>query len=180
VAASVFQIPTGGLGFIALSNVAAISTGTNPTLPAHEQTCALLATGVIRCWGDNSQGEIGDGTMTNRARPTVVNSFAANVDPAGTLRNGRVAEITALIDCDSGGQAHIILSLEQGGITGIGQAEARCSGGLVKVPMTVPAHGPWGFQAGAATAQVEAIVRSDGGIVEDTHWTRQVVLSISK
>ena len=38
----------------------------------------------------------------------------------------------------------------------------------------------WWPQAGTATAHVEAIVRSEGAIVEDTHWTRQVVLSSAK
>jgi alpha-tubulin suppressor-like RCC1 family protein len=143
----------------------------------HEHTCALLASGVIRCWGDNSQGEIGDGTTTNRARPTVVNSFAANVDPDAALRNSRVAEVTALIDCDAGDEAHIILALEQGSASGTAQTEARCQDRLVRVPMIVPAQGPTGFTAGAATAHVEAIVRSEGAILEDTHWTRQVTLS---
>jgi alpha-tubulin suppressor-like RCC1 family protein len=174
VAASVFSLPTGGTGFLALNGVTAIATGTNPASPTRESACALLATGVIRCWGGNSKGEIGDGTTANRARPTV----AANVDPSVAMRNTRIAEVTALIDCDTGDEAHLILSLEQGVASGTGQAEARCEGRLVRVPMTVPAQGPNAFQPGAATAHVEAIVRNDGTVVEDTHWTRQVVISI--
>jgi hypothetical protein len=46
--------------------------------------------------------------------------------------------------------------------------------------MNVPAQGPSGFQAGTATAHVEAIVRSEGAILDDTHWTKSVVLSIAK
>ena len=134
---------------------------------------------MIRCWGDNSQGEIGDGTTINRARPTVVNSFAANVDPAAELRNGRVAEITALVNCESGDEVHVLLTLEQGTAGGGGEAGARCEGRLLRVPMTVPAHGPFGFQPGAATAHLEAIVRSRGAIVEDTHWSRKVDLSVA-
>jgi hypothetical protein len=107
-----------------------------------------------------------------------VNSFAANIDPAADLRNGRIAEVTALVDCEVDGRAHIILSLEQGAVSGSGQAEARCEDRLLRVPMTVPAHGPAGFQAGPATAHVEAIVRSDGRIVEDTHWIREVTISV--
>jgi hypothetical protein len=180
VAASVFSLPTGGTTFLALTGVVAIVTGTSPLSPTHEHACALLVTGVIRCWGDNSQGEIGDGTTTNRARPTVVNSFAANVDPTATLRNDRIAEVTVLINCDAGSQAHIILSLEQGDVSGDGHAEARCEGRLLRVPMTIPARGPSGFRAGPATAHVEAIVRSDSSILEDTHWTRQVTLAVPK
>jgi len=164
VAASVFSLPTGGTTFVALTGVAAIATGTS-------HTCALQATGVIRCWGSNAQGEIGDGSTIDRARPTTVNSFAANVDPAATLRNSRVAEVTALINCEPGENAHIILTLDQGPASGTGHADARCEGRLVEVPMTIAAQGPSGFEAGPATASVEAI---------GTRWTRQVVLSISK
>jgi hypothetical protein len=46
--------------------------------------------------------------------------------------------------------------------------------------MNVPAEGAFGFQPGVATAHVEAVVRSEGAILEDTHWTRQVVLSLTK
>jgi len=170
----------GGRAFFPIGPVVEITTGTSPSLPTQEHACALFASGVIDCWGDNSQGEIGNGTTTNASRPTAVNSFLANVDPAGTLRNDRIAEVTALVNCDPGDQAHIILTLEQGGSTGTGHAEAQCDGRLLQVPMNVPAQGPSGFQAGTATAHVEAIVRSEGAILDDTHWTKSVVLSVAK
>ena len=34
--------------------------------------CALLNDKTVRCWGDNSEGELGDGTYEDRARPVVV------------------------------------------------------------------------------------------------------------
>jgi alpha-tubulin suppressor-like RCC1 family protein len=40
----------------------AVATGS-----AH--TCALLQTGGVRCWGGNTFGQLGDGTMTSRAVP---------------------------------------------------------------------------------------------------------------
>ena len=168
----------GGRGFFPILGAAAIATGSN-FFSADDHACALMATGVIDCWGANSHGEIGDGTTTNRTGPTVVNSFAANVDPAATLRNGRIAEVTALINCDAGDQAHIVLTLDQGASSGTGHADAACDGRLLQVPMNVPAQGPSGFQAGTATAHVEAIVRREGAILDDTHWTRQVVISVS-
>ena len=174
-----------GFAFFPISTVTAIATGTgsrfiffpSPHLVGQEHACALFTSGVIDCWGNNVQGEIGDGTTTNQPRPTAVNSFLANVDPAGTLRNGRIGEVTALINCETGDQAHLTLTLEQGGTSGTGHAEAQCDGRLLRVPMTIPAQGPFGFQPGLATAHVEAIVRKDGSILDDTHWTRQVVLS---
>jgi len=180
VGSSRFCIACGGTVFLPLSGVAAIATGTSTSLPTLQHACALLASGVMDCWGNNVQGEVGDGTTVNQPRPTVVNSFAANVDASATLRNDRIAEVTALINCEIGDQAHISLTLEQGGSSGMGHAEASCESRLIQVPMTVPAQGPFGFQPGTATAHVEAIVRSEGAILEDTHWTRQVVLSASK
>ncbi|MFN7921766.1 MAG: hypothetical protein U0Q16_16820 [Bryobacteraceae bacterium] len=52
-----------------LTNVTAIAGG-----EAH--TCALLADGTVRCWGQNSSGEIGDGTNTTRPSPVPVPGLA--------------------------------------------------------------------------------------------------------
>ena len=45
-----------------LSGVVDIGTG-------EVQTCAALASGNIKCWGDNSDGRLGDGTTTDRLTP---------------------------------------------------------------------------------------------------------------
>ena len=37
--------------------------------------CALLASGVPYCWGNNLVGKLGDGTTTNRPTPTAVLTF---------------------------------------------------------------------------------------------------------
>jgi alpha-tubulin suppressor-like RCC1 family protein len=39
-------------------------------------TCALLATGRVRCWGGNAAGQLGDGTVIGRARPPEVDAVA--------------------------------------------------------------------------------------------------------
>src|SRR5205807_9364989 len=103
--------------------------------------------------------------------------FTANVSPAVSLRsNGRIAIVTALINCQAG-QAHIYLTLEHGPVSGNGVAVAQCAGGLIEVPMEVAAQGPTGFSAGPAHAQVEAIVKDQGTVTEDQHWSRDVVIS---
>jgi alpha-tubulin suppressor-like RCC1 family protein len=48
-----------------ISDIASVDAGDN-------HSCALRASGVAYCWGDNSFGQLGDGTTTNRLVPTPV------------------------------------------------------------------------------------------------------------
>ena len=162
---------------VALGGVTAITAGA-PSVNDDEQACALGASGRLLCWGGNDFGQIGDGTNINRPLPTVVNSFTANVDPAATLASsGRIVTVTALINCEEGAEAHLILTLTQGATTGSGRAIVNCTGFMLREPMVVPAVGPDGFQSGAAVANVEAIVIDRGKVLEDQHWTRAVTLA---
>ena len=115
-----------------------------------------------------------------RTIPAVVLSLlfatAALASSRVRLDEGAPARQTRL--ATSAFEAHIYLTLQQGQTTGSGQGVSACTGGQVEVPLTVPAQGPAGFQAGPATANVEAVVREKGTITEDQHWTRAVTISI--
>jgi prepilin-type N-terminal cleavage/methylation domain-containing protein len=50
---------------VPLTSVTAIAVGVL-------HTCALLADGTVRCWGNNTVGAIGDGTLVNRLNPVRV------------------------------------------------------------------------------------------------------------
>ena len=56
-------------------------------------TCALKGDGKVACWGDNSQGQLGDGSTTNRATPTVV----PNVNDAVAVAASSESHTCALI-----------------------------------------------------------------------------------
>jgi alpha-tubulin suppressor-like RCC1 family protein len=43
--------------------------------PGGAHTCAVLVTGLVKCWGSNKNGQLGNGTTNNRSLPTTIDTL---------------------------------------------------------------------------------------------------------
>jgi len=59
--------------------VAGLSSGVRAISGGAEHTCALTTAGAVLCWGDNSLGQLGDGTITQRNVPVAVSGLGSGV-----------------------------------------------------------------------------------------------------
>ena len=60
---------------------------------AYSHGCAALADATVQCWGQNTDGRVGDGTTETRTLPTTV----LNVDNAVTVGMGRYWHSCAIL-----------------------------------------------------------------------------------
>lgn len=65
--------------------VSGLGGGISKLVAGYEHTCAVTATGGGKCWGDNSYGQLGDGTIINRSTPMDAKGLTSN---ATTLATG--------------------------------------------------------------------------------------------
>ena len=88
--------------------VSGISTATNVSASWWHHTCALLADTTIRCWGENTWGQLGNGTTSSASAPVLMsgtgvtwassNPLVATIDANGlaTALNSGTSMITAI------------------------------------------------------------------------------------
>ena len=79
-------------GTAALNDAVALGAGWN-------HTCAVLRSGGVVCWGYNSLGQLGDGTITNRNRPVAVQGVNSSGTLAGIASGSRVIDAGAEFTC---------------------------------------------------------------------------------
>jgi alpha-tubulin suppressor-like RCC1 family protein len=52
--------------------VSGLATGVQAIAAADSHSCAVLASGAVKCWGKNDKGQLGDGTNTDSVTPVSV------------------------------------------------------------------------------------------------------------
>ncbi|MBN2084680.1 MAG: hypothetical protein JW748_05605 [Anaerolineales bacterium] len=77
------QTPTASLTFTASPNVsptpslpAGMESTPVPVAAGWNHTCAITGEGGLMCWGNNKEGQLGDGSRTNRSKPVGVKNLS--------------------------------------------------------------------------------------------------------
>ena len=64
-------------------DVSGLTSGVSRMIGGAYFSCALTTGGGLQCWGDNTDGALGDGTTTSRPAPGAVSGLTSGVIAAG-------------------------------------------------------------------------------------------------
>ncbi len=79
--------------------VSGMSSGMSDVAAGNSHTCALTASGGIKCWGGNSKGELGNGTNTANNLPQDVTGLSSGVSEVSPGVNYTCALVSAGVQC---------------------------------------------------------------------------------
>jgi len=119
------------------TDVVGLASGVVQVAIGGAHTCALMAGGTVKCWGDNAAGDLGDGTSTMRPTPVDVVGIADAVSIAlsgaescalssaggvkcwgflSGLHPVDVAGVTSGVTAIYGGSDHLCATMAAGGV----------------------------------------------------------------
>ncbi len=98
-----------------------------------DHSCALLFGGQIKCWGDNSRGQLGNGSTASRSRPVEVSGISSAIDLSAGYHHTCAVLETGLVQCWGSNQygqlgADVEHALEPVTVSGIEDAVSVTAG----------------------------------------------------
>ena len=120
-------------------DVVGLTSGVSAVAVGEAHSCALTGAGGVKCWGFNLEGQVGDGTTSNRSTPVAVSGLQSGVTAIATGSYHSCA-LTGKggVECwgDAYGSTPLKVPGLQGGViaitAGFGHSCALTSGGGVK------------------------------------------------
>jgi alpha-tubulin suppressor-like RCC1 family protein len=76
-------------------DVTGLGTGVKAISAGSDDACAVTSSGAAKCWGDNLQGQLGDGTTTDRPTPGEVSGLSSGVTALASGIDLRTCAIAA-------------------------------------------------------------------------------------
>ena len=89
-------LPTSGRAPV---DVAGLSSGVVALASGPWHSCALLATGAVKCWGNNGAGQLGDGSNVRRIAPVTVTGLSGTVQMIAAGENHTCALVSGTVRC---------------------------------------------------------------------------------
>jgi alpha-tubulin suppressor-like RCC1 family protein len=154
------------------SGVAEIDSATSGFLPGTsgyfgEHICARMVAGAVKCWGRNTDGQLGDGTTVSRSTPVPVaglSSGVADISVGGLHSCAVLADGSARCWGDASNLGADVATDSPSPLPVIGVSGARAidGDGMTCVQLFVGSVKCWGYYATSAIAVDVPGVDSDG------------------
>ncbi|MFH1435563.1 MAG: hypothetical protein ABIJ56_07575 [Pseudomonadota bacterium] len=136
-------------------DVTGIIGGATALTAGGEFTCAILAMGGLRCWGKNSQGQLGDSSVISKLTPTDVSGMSSGVTAVSAGREHACAVRSGGLKCwgyntygqvGDGSTTMRLAPVDVSGLTS-GVSDVSCGGEHTCAITIAGALKCWGFNA---------------------------------